>query len=223
MAERQVPPYVPGDPVRILSVPPGPTLSLLFLAPYRGVSMHWVQGRTRPCLGAEVCPDAWHRIPPIYYAFAAAEVWRTDASAWIPVVLEITAKLEEQLRGRSLRGEIWQLARRTAKGRGAAVDGQYVDRLHEDQVSPAFPIAEVLQAFWRVEGAVLDVPNPSPARIVLPAVARAAPPGLGQKDPPRRPQPSLAEMARLRSLRDQPATTPVEPQTRPDPEQNGAH
>jgi len=96
-------------PVRVVSVPIEIPLVVRFLGPVMGLETHWKSSRTIPCPGVDTCPPALHRLGTIWRGYSAAESWDDAAHVWRPSVLEVTECLEETLRGRDLRGEVWAL------------------------------------------------------------------------------------------------------------------
>lgn len=200
MAIGQQPPHVPGDPVRIQYVPVGPTLSVLFLGPYQGVSMHWYERACRPCGGPEACPSVWHKVPPVWFAYAPAEVWRGDLHLWLPCVIELTAHCVDCLTAPVLRGQVWKLTRRPGRGKASAVDAVFHEQRPETGLRPFFDIRPVCEDFWRTSNVVWDVPNPKKPKLILEASAGVPPAGWAQPAPERKaevPPPEVQPVARL--------------------------
>lgn len=175
MAKREHRRAADGDSVRVLSVPIGAPVIVRFLGPVQGLLLHWHGGRSVPCQGTGDCPPTVHRSRTLWRGYGAVEGWDEAWSKWRPAVLEVTEGLEEYLRGRTLRGEVWQLVRDGALGKRAPVEGAYCETQEDQAVSPWFDPLPVLQRFYHTTSIVLGALNPLPPRTSLPAVSGPAP------------------------------------------------
>ena len=117
----------------------------------------------------------------LWYGYAPVELHYPDTDTWTPFVLEVTVKLEETLRGRSLRGEYWRLKRGPGRGKFAAVIGQFQERFAEAEVTRAFPVVPILETYFRVSGMLPSTPNESPDRIHIQSTTKRR---LGTVDAP---------------------------------------
>lgn len=193
-------PRSPSSDVRVLRVDPGEPTVVKFLGKLQGLITHFSK-RTGSvwCPGPEECPTATHRLGPDFKAYAPVEVWLEKEQVWRPRVLEATANLEQYLRGRRLRGEVWSLARRNEKNpklpadKYSAVVGAFCERIDDDQLSPEFAIEPVLKRFFGEPRLVLGAVNPMPDKLRL-ADVKAQPPNI-PKDllPPPPPEEDPAE------------------------------
>lgn len=163
------------SPVRVLSVPADNPMCVRFLADVLGLDTHWKSGRTIPCSGVGECPVSLHRLGIIWRGYAPVEVWEPAPKLWRPFVLEVTESLEETLRGRQLRGEVWALSRSEDRGRSSPVIGVYCESLREAAVSPAFDVQPILLRLFHVSSLNLGSRNPLPPRLLLEAVPGEAP------------------------------------------------
>lgn len=190
----------PLSPVKVISVPQGTGIYVKFLGNLRGLLTHWKSGRTVPCSGDDTCPITLHRTAKIFKAYAAVLEWRPDVQRWRPAVLEATANLEEYLRGRKLRGEVWILAREKEKEKTSPVKGAYVETVIEPSLQDEFAIEDVLCRLFNVNCLNLGVPNPLPKKIVLQDVLDPPPP-VPLDFQAEAPQPEdPAERAKVREL-----------------------
>lgn len=164
-----------SSPVHVLSVPENIPVTVRFLAGYQGLDTHWRSGRTIPCPGPDECLSSMHKSGIIWKGYAPVEAWEELGRLWVPFVLEVTESLEEQLRGRDLRGEVWTLFRVQKNGRTDPVAGIYCERLAEGKLSPAFDVKPVLLRLFHVSELRLGRANPLPPKIMLEAVAGDAP------------------------------------------------
>lgn len=175
MAKREQRRAADGDSVRVLSVPLGAPVVVRFLGPVQGLLLHWHGGRSVPCQGQGDCPATIHRSRTLWRGYGPVEGWDEPWRLWRPAVLEVTEGLEEYLRGRTLRGEVWQLVRDGALGKRAPVEGVFCEALDDGKVSPWFDPLPVLQRFYHTTAISLGALNPLPPRTTLPAVGGAAP------------------------------------------------
>jgi len=161
--------------VRVLSVPADNPICIRFLGECKGLDTHWQKGRTIPCSGNGDCPISLHRLGIIWRGYAPAEVWEPAPRLWRSVVLEVTESLEETLRGRMLRGEVWALSRTEERGRSSPVVGIYCETVREANLSETFDILPVLLRLFHVPALHLGTRNPTPPRLMREAVAGDAP------------------------------------------------
>lgn len=171
----QPPSKFAARPVRILSVPPGVPCSVRFLAGFQGLLTHWKGKGSIPCPGVGTCPDAIHRLRTIWKGYAPVLLWEVRENLWRPWVLEITENLEEQLRGRKLRGEEWLLTRLEIRGRTDPVSGVLCRLVDSVELPEAFDVLPVLQKVLGSMEIRLGVANPTPAKVVLSPIAGDAP------------------------------------------------
>jgi len=187
-------------PVEIFSVQPGTATFYRFLDNLQGLNTHWNGKRTVPCDGEGTCPASLHRGRTIFKAYAPAELWKPAERHWLPGVLEATEALEEQLRGRQLRGEVWMLKRGGEGRKDDPVFGVYSETYNGENLRPAFDIVPVLLRFYHVPRLVLGVENALPAKLLLDPAQGDQPKLpfiLEPSDPPR---PDQEEIDRLKAL-----------------------
>jgi hypothetical protein len=139
-----------------------------------------------------------HRAGTFFKAYAAVEEWIPHIAKWRPCVLEATASLEEYLRDRILRGEVWMLMREDKTASTSPVHAAYLETIPVHQVSPPFEILPVLQRLFNRLDLLLDVPNPTPRRVVLADVVAAPPTLPADLLPPPPPAEDPAERQKLR-------------------------
>jgi hypothetical protein len=173
--------------VRVLAIAANVQYTIRFLGPYEGLLTHWVRGRSVPCEGPNTCPIAIHRCRTVWKGYAPIEQWDQVTECWWPAVLEITEALEELLRGRKLRGEVWLVGRPQEGRRPAPVCGVLHERCQESALPPPFDVTPVLLRFYHCSTLVLGVINPIPSRVVLPASV-GQPPTFSAALEPTRPE-----------------------------------
>jgi len=177
MAKDRTPPPSPSAsaPVTVLAVPERLPLVVRFLGPVRGLELHWHQKRPVPCAGAADCPQSIHRTSIIWKGYAAVQLWDPAAKLWRAHALAVTSHLEERLRGRDLRGEVWSVWRDGERGKNDPVYGVLCERLDPSTLTPAFDLLPILLRLYHVRSLRLDIPNETPARIVVAPTADAPP------------------------------------------------
>jgi len=176
---------LPLHPVRILEVPLGGLVSVRFLGPIRGLPTHHTKKGTMPCEGEGLCPQSNHRLPQVWKFYGACEYWIHSLAMWRPACIEATELLEESLRGRELRGEVWLLTREGQSKRHCRMVGTFCERLSDVALSPDFDIEPVLVRLFGVTNLLLGMPSPKPLRVMLSDV-RAPGPRLPEELQPRK-------------------------------------
>lgn len=179
-------------PLRVVRVGAGQTLFVWTISTtYGGCFTHFKDKRSAYCPDDHSCPWKSCQREQIWKGYGAVCWWDKESSRWIPAVLEISERLEHDLRDRWERGQVWCLNRppETANKR-KAVSG----RLSEMCVEPAnlpqeFDIRPVLCNIFRRADVQLGKANPMPLpQTMLPF--EAAPPAALR---PKSERPASAE------------------------------
>jgi hypothetical protein len=192
-----------STPVRILSVPSGQVIPVLFLSGYDGLDTHHTREQPVPCEGPGVCSYCKRKVGIIWKGYAPVLAWDQVRGLWHPFVLEITEALEELLRGRELRGEVWHLFREGKGKRNDLLTGLFAERKTGSIVIEPFDYLNVLLRCYHVSSLRMGRPNTMPARVVLPALAGEAPalpPGVPG---PQEQEPNEAKRKTFRELIDE--------------------
>jgi len=187
-----------AQPVEIFSVQPGQGAYYRFLGDLLGLNTHWTGKRTVPCDGEGTCQQALHRLRLIFKAYAPVEKWVPANQHWLPGVLEATEHLEEQLRSRQLRGEVWNLSRGKTGGKSDPVVGVYSETFNEERLRPAFDILPVLLRFYHVPTLVLGVQNRLTPKVLLEPTHGDQPKLPFCLEPDAPPMPDEKELKRMR-------------------------
>jgi hypothetical protein len=164
-SRRSAQPPSPTDPVRVLRLEDDQAVTVRFLGGYEGTLTHWVQGHSIPCIGEAQCPLSVHRARTLWKGYAPVEWWSEGQRVWYPAVLEITEGLEEVLRGRSLRGEVWHLTRPKVRRESNPVLGAFCERVDATALPAAFSLLAVVERFFHPLPVVLGAKNPLPAPV----------------------------------------------------------
>jgi hypothetical protein len=170
------------NPLRVLRVDPGQVIHLRTLSgDYGGLLTHFLRGRSHYCPGEECFPSN-HKSETYWKGYAPVEAWDRAASLWIPWVLEITERLELDLRGSFCRAQTWKVSRLPQTGKAKTpVIAELIEENRPDSVPPAFDVVPVLLTLYHVARIRLDVKNPLPPRTLLPPSQGAPPPGFGER------------------------------------------
>lgn len=178
--------------VHILSVPKVGYAIVAFAGPYRGIMMHWARGGSVPCLPGDDCPPALHRSGSTWKGYAPVRSWDHTLGAWVPYALEITEALEEILRGRDLRGEVWRLSRQRKKNKPGTVQGTLEETRSEPALLHPFDVRPVIQRRYHCAELVWDVPNPIVPKLTVETTVALPPTSLPLIDPYRSTKPAAA-------------------------------
>lgn len=187
-------------PVHILAVPRTGYVLAVFAGPLRGVIMHWTRGGSVPCLPEPDCPAAIHRSGSTWKGYAPVRMWDHSLGVWMPFVLEVTEALEEVLRGRDLRGEVWRLSRCRKKKGSGAVQGVLEELRTDVQLLTPFDVRVVVQRRFHCGPLVWDVPNPIVPKLKVEAASAPPPSCLPIIDPYQPSQPAIPLDAADRGL-----------------------
>jgi hypothetical protein len=161
-------------PLRVLSVPHTHPITVRVLGPYVGLLTHFSPGKTVACFGDGTCPPTTHRLRVIWKGYLACDQWLEDQGVYKPGVLEVTEGLEHYLRGRVIRGEVWNLSKPGGR-KNSPVVALFSERAPESELRPAFSVEEFLVAFYHSTELTLGVPNPIPPKLMLEALPGKAP------------------------------------------------
>lgn len=164
--------------VHILSVPKIGYAIVAFAGPYRGIMMHWARGGSVPCLPGDDCPPALHRSGSTWKGYAPVRSWDHTLGAWVPYALEVTEALEEILRGRDLRGEVWRLSRQRKKKKPGTVQGTLEETRTDEALLIPFDVRTVIQRRYHCAELAWDVPNPIKPKLMLQLTDGAPPASL---------------------------------------------
>ncbi len=178
MAKSRRPDLSPSSPVRpvqVLSIKTGVPVVVRFLSGYGGILTHYAGKVPTWCAGPGVCPATEHKKKLIWKGYAPVHSWLKSAGQWQPDVLEITERLEEVLRGRDLRGEVWLLERRGEGHKSDPLFGAFCSRADLSEIGPTFDPLPVVQRLYHAPALQFGAANPMPPKVLLPNVAGVAP------------------------------------------------
>lgn len=156
-----------------------------------GLMTHWVDGRSQSCRG-DSCPKGWHGGETSWRGYFAAVVWDPSARRWEPMVVEVTAPVEQEMRDQFRRGTLWVLSKPSlGRGKGGKLQASLRGAHAFPALPPVFPILDTVRCLYADPELQLDTPNPLPARtyvapLDLPPPAEDAPPAArpaGERTP----------------------------------------
>lgn len=193
-------PGAASGPVRVLRVQTDVPTIVLFLGPLQGHLEHWNGKRSVACPGSDECDKSIHRLRTIFYAYAPVGHFNGQTGCCEPAVLQVTAFLEEQLRGRQLRGQVWSLSRDDARGKTGKVSALFIEQRSPTNIPPAFPVEPPLLRLFNVAKLRLGVRNPNPDPLIIESfeVEPLRLGRLGEALEPEKP-PTPEQMERLRA------------------------
>jgi hypothetical protein len=208
-------------PVHILSVPRTGYIIVAFAGPYRGLMMHWRQGGSVPCLPEPDCPQATHKSGSTWKAYAPCRQWDHAIGCWIPFALEITEALEETLRGRDLRGEVWRLSRARKKKKPGAVQGVLEERRDDPSLMVAFDVRQVIERRYHCGPLLWDIPNPVHPKLTVETTDAPPPTSIPIIDPYQSQRPAAPIDAAEASLSSWERVNRIANKQKAAPEANG--
>jgi len=190
-----------GVPVylELTSVPQEGSITVIFLANSIGVNIHWPRRTPVPCPGHVHCKTDVHRSRTVWKGYAAVEIWRPKPHAdWCPTVLEITERLDELLKGRDYRGEVWSLFRQSGRQGHAEVTGHLLQTRASDSCRDPFRVEGVVQRIYRTPHIDFGAESPLPPRVFLAPSQMDPPPTTGTEHQSNDRPPTEAEKQEFR-------------------------
>lgn len=143
-----------------------------------GLITHYGRNGSEACQGEDVCPPGLHRFK-IWKGYTPVEWWEPRSGCWIPAVLEVTERLEQDFRSKWSRGQVWKLSRGPdTKKKRSPVIGELVENLDPRSLRDPFPILPPLFSIYRLLELPESVPNPLPGRILIQPSSGLAPADL---------------------------------------------
>jgi hypothetical protein len=110
------------------------------------------------------------------------------------VVVQLSSNLEQQLRGRVIRGETWGLTRQAHKFDRGPITGDFLTVQASEDLDPPFAVEPTLMTVYGVTWIPPHQDNPFPDRLILPPVT------LQIEQPPQAIQPTTPPPANASML-----------------------
>jgi len=180
-------------PLRVERVDPGASKDVWIT----GITMHGIMTRFQNGRSVYVHPEDHETVvvgkPIVWKGFLSACVYDRNLKQWVPVCLEISERLELDLRGRWKRGQIWRLSRAKLEGKKKPPTRGALIETREDRDTPhPLDLRHKIEDIFRVKGMHLTTDNPLPDHVIV--VPVNAPPAGQQAipaDPASRIDPAL--------------------------------
>ena len=121
--------------------------------------------------------------PVIWKGYLSAVQYHRDIKKWVPVVLEVTERLEQDLRGRVARGQLWKISRGPKDGNKRIPLRGVMGQQQRPEMTPvAIDVYPKLRNdIFRNQEVTLDQENPLPDLVVV--VPLELPPPGEQTEP----------------------------------------
>jgi len=161
--------------VEVLNIKANTRHIVRLLGPIEGMLTHWRSGKSTPCPGVGKCLSHEREQSTIWKGYAPAEEWFDELQAWLACVLEVTECLEEEMRDRQLRGQIWCLTRPQDDKKSAPVQGFFMEQSEENELGLAVDIVPVLERLYHGKPMQLGVANPIVAKQIREGNTSAGP------------------------------------------------
>jgi len=115
--------------------------------------LHWVEGRSKPCLGGE-CEQCKTNQRIHWSAYAPAMLWTrnldTGICFWKPIVLVLTAAAAKKLENRDCQDLLIRLSRGTAKSSIVVVEIEPFDERPSLPEAKSFDVRPILCRLWGI-------------------------------------------------------------------------
>lgn len=139
-----------------------------FLGPVVGCWVHVCEKKPWGCSGERNCPQKIHREGGQWQGFAAAERFINDGPGkWIPIVLDITARFEQVIHGRQLRGECWALRKERVGTKHLELTGELKQVYDPANLRPEFDCKPAILRVLKNPETEFGLANPLPPRAYL--------------------------------------------------------
>lgn len=115
--------------------------------------------------------------PGVWKGYISACEWKKDEKRWVPVVVEVTERSEQDFRGKIQRGQIWKLSKAPKeKNKKSPLRAAYLEARPEAETPPALDVLPKLRNdIFRQAFVALVYDNPLPDLVFVAAVEAAAP------------------------------------------------
>lgn len=159
-----------GTSVDVLKLIGGIPRICMFLGELTGSLQHYPRGRSVVCKtrvkGCKFCG----LFPQRFFAYAPGRVYRQASDQWIPTVLQVTSNAWQTLRGRNVRGEVWELEKEAREDNRGPVNVRYLTTVEDSQIGPAFNIEPALQRMLDAVELHLGQEDPTTPKVKVQAI-----------------------------------------------------
>lgn len=147
--------------IDVFCVPPGPPTFIRLLGPVRGIWLHWVGARARPCTKTKatrcvLCDEGSHSIAETRWkGYAPAQRWGANnlgSLDWILCVVEVTERANEAIKGRQILGLVVEMKRADARPQSRLLV-KIIERPPSNSAPPPppFDVTPILIHMWGLD------------------------------------------------------------------------
>lgn len=113
----------------------------------------------------------------VWKGYISAVVWEKAEKAWIPYVVEVTERCEQDFRGKVQRGQVWKLWKAPKeKGKKIPLRATFLENRPHEATPSAFDVGPKLRNhIFRSDDVDLSFENPLPDLVVVAPVLAPAP------------------------------------------------
>lgn len=155
--------------IEVLAIKDGQSHFVRLLSPrYGGCMTHYFKGKgSRYCAGAE-CMYLCSKLEKTWKGYCAVEQWMPRTKTYRPYVLEMTERLEQDMRGIYARGQLWECYKHArVDGKAQPVQGKLQPDQAWKHLPPEFDWQAVVKNMYHCASMDFSVSNPLAARVVL--------------------------------------------------------
>lgn len=174
-------PRLPLYPLRLLRLEPGETFEVWIThhidgGRIKGLFIRHIE-RQSNIISPEDAKERVRGRPGVWKGYVSGLVWRAPEKKWVPVVIEVTERSEQDFRGKVARGQVWTLSKAPyVKGKNQPLRARYLETRPEADTPPALDVIPKLRNdIFRQEHIPLTSDNPLPDLVVVAPVESAAP------------------------------------------------
>jgi len=115
--------------------------------------------------------------PGVWKGYISILEWRAPEKKWVPAVLEVTERSEQDFRGKVARGQVWKVSKAPKeKNKKSPLRAAFLENRPEDTTPPALDVIPKLRNdIFRQADIPLTSDNPLPDLVVVAPVSAAAP------------------------------------------------
>jgi hypothetical protein len=154
--------------VEVFSIEEGQTVFARMLDDQSfGMWTHW-SGRSTVACKQHFDSCTWCKKEKVWKGYLPIEIWMPIAKVWIPWVLEMSERLEQDFRGLLERGQTWEIFRHAPTSKHKAPQQAKLHESHDPKtLPPAFDITPVLLNLFHLGKLPPHIKNPLPQRVLM--------------------------------------------------------
>jgi len=190
-------PRLPLYPLRLLRLEDGETVEVWITHHVEGGRIKGLFVRHLDRQSNIISPEeAKERVrgrPGVWKGYLSGLVWKAPEKRWVPVVVEVTERCEQDFRGKVARGQVWTLSKAPyQKGKNQPLRARFLESRPEVDTPPALDVVPKLRNdIFRQDHIPLTSDNPLPDLVVVVPVEGAAPGDFTPARPQERERPRV--------------------------------